>query len=528
MSTIHRQALDQPRYRVINMIKMKSLHLLSMTAGLILAIPTLVLAGPESLNQFKHHQDIGAVKQPGSVDYDAATQTYTISGSGANMWYGEDELHYLWRKIEGDFIVRAKMEFIGKGTDPHRKIGWNVRKSLDGDAANIHATIHGDGLTSLQFRETAGADTFQYIFDTTSANIIQLERRGDVYIMSVAKQGEEFQVSQVSHVKLGDDVYVGLSTCAHNADIMEQAKFSNVRIIIPAANDFQPYRDYIGSNLELMDMESLNRTIIHRSPYSLQAPNWTRDGKTLIYNSKGLLYNFDLETNTPSVLNTGFANDNNNDHVLSWDGKSISISHHNADDERKSTIYILPLGGSDQPRQVTAKGAGHSYLHGYSVDDENLVFTGNRKDKYDIYAVNIKSGEETQLTDTATLDDGPEYSPDGQYVYFNSNRTGHMQIWRMDVDGSDQQQLTHDRYDNWFPHISPDGKTMVILSFTDLENSSDHPFYRHVYLRSMPVDGSSKPIVIAYIYGGQGTINVPSWSPDGETISFISNTIIGE
>ena len=132
--------------------------------------------------------------------------------------------------------------------------------------------------------------------------------------------------------------------------------------------------------------------------------------------------------------------------------------------------------------------------------------------------------EEKDSTDHRTgLDDGSEYTPDGNYIYFNSVRTGMMQIWRMKPDGSEQEQVTFDNLNNWFPHISPDGKWIVFLTFNNDVAPGDHPFYKHVYLRMMPVSGG-KPKVIAYLYGGQGTINVPSWSPDSRKIAFVSNS----
>ena len=480
-------------------------------------------AHAESIGQFAANGDIGAVKHAGAVNYDAGLQHYRISGSGTNIWGAQDELQYVYTQLQGDFILRANLAFEGAGADPHRKMGWNLRTSLDPASPNVHAAVHGNGVTSLQFRARAGGDTEEYPMAIKAPDVIQLERRGDTYIMSAAKMGQPFQVTSVSHLKLGEKIYAGLSLCAHNSEVIETGIFSNVRIILPAAKDFRPYKDYIGSNLEILDMATKNRRIVHRSPDSIQAPNWTLDGKTLIYNSKGLLFNFDIKSGKSSVLDSGFATSNNNDHVLSWSGKLIGISHHVAEEKNNSTIYILPITGSKKPTRITAKDAGHSYLHGFSPDDKTLIFTGERKGRYDIYSIDIQSGKETQLTDTTTLDDGSEFSPDGKYIYFNSNRTGMMQLWRMHADGSKQQQLTFDNHNNWFPHISPDGKKIVFLSYMNDIDAGEHPFYRHVYLREMPSDGG-EPEIIAYVYGGQGSINVPSWSPDGSQIAFVSNT----
>lgn len=478
----------------------------------------------KELGEFEAAIDVGQPKLAGRTLYSSASQQFTLTAGGANMWFKRDEMQFVHKRIKGDFIVRANVQFMGEGTDPHRKIGWIARSSLDAGARQVSAAIHGDGLTSLQFRRIDDSDTEQLELSNLLPDVVQLERRGNTFIMSTARAGEPFTQISVQDVELGDEPYVGLFVCAHNADVLETAVFRNVRIILPVASDYQPYRDYIGSNLELMDIATGKRKIIYRAPDSIQAPNWTSDGKTLIFNSNGKLFNYDLASAQVSELNTGFATNNNNDHVLSWDGQQIAISHHNADDNNHSSIYTLPISGSEHPKQITALGAGHSYLHGFSPDDKDLIFTANRNDQWNIYKINIASGIEVPLTHENSLSDGSEYSPDGKYIYFNSNRTGTMQIWRMRPDGSEPTQITFDEYNDWFAHISPNGKQIILLSYLPEVPSADHPFYKQVYLRLMPSDLSAKPRIIAYVYGGQGTINVPSWSPDGKYVAFVSNT----
>jgi Tol biopolymer transport system component len=325
---------------------------------------------------------------------------------------------------------------------------------------------------------------------------------------------------QVTDVNLGDDVYVGLFVCSHNADVAETGVFRDVQISVPAREGLVQYREYLGSSLEILDVASGRREVIYTSPKSLQAPNWTPDGKTLIYNSEGLMYNFNLATKKPTVINTGEVKNNNNDHVLSFDGKMLGLSS-GVEKLGGSIIYTVPVSGGT-PKQVTPKGP--SYLHSWSPDAGTLLFTGQRNNEFDIYAVPARGGKEVQLTTAKGLDDGPEYTPDGKYIFFNSNRSGNMRIWRMKADGSDQEAVTNDDYRDWFPHISPDGKWIAFVSFLkDEVTPGDHPFYKHVYIRLMPITGG-KPKVIAYVYGGQGTMNTPSWSPDGKRLAFISNT----
>jgi TolB protein len=491
---------------------------ISICLMLFCAIPCFAQQFP--LGIFDRQSDVGPVKHPGSTHYDPAKQQYTISGSGTNIWMGNDEFHFVWKKMKGDFLLRTNAAFFGKGVDPRRKWGWMVRNSLTGDSKHVSAVVHGDGLTSMQYRPGVAANTEEIKSGLKAADVVQLEKKGQTYTMSVARNGEPFVSEQVDKLDLGEEVYIGLFVCSHNPEVSEQVVFNNVRIVVPATDELVPYRQYIGSNLEILDIESLSSKVIYQTPGSIQAPNWNIDGKSLIYNSEGLLYQYDLETNKPQVLNSGDVRKNNNDHVLSFDGKWLGISSGDGD-KGASLIYVMPnTGGS--PKLVTKTGP--SYLHGWSPDGKHLVFTGQRNGDYDIYKVPVNGGPEIRLTNAPGLDDGPEYTPDGKFIYFNSVRSGLMQIYRMDADGKNQTQITNDGFNNWFPHISPDGKWIVFLSFLKEEvEPGDHPFYKHIYLRLMPVNGGPAK-VIAYVYGGQGTINTPSWSPDSKQIALISNT----
>jgi len=490
---------------------------------LLLSFPLLLLlaANAQKTGLFDGNEDVGDPVKKGSATYNAETQEYSMSCGGKNMWANNDQFRFLWRKIQGDFMISATVRFIGHGVDPHRKIGVIARNALTANSPYADACVHGDGLTSLQFRPQDTAQTAQVVLPSNGAVNIELQRIGNTFTFSAATPGENYKTA-AKEVILNDEVYAGIFICSHNENVVEQAVFSNVRIIIPAAKDFRPYRDYIGSHIEVMDVQSGLRKILYSAPNSLQAPNWTRDGKNLIYNSEGLLYKYDLSTGSVSKLNTGIANQNNNDHVISFDGKQIALSNH-VGEKRISTLFILPINGSDKPIQITSADSGHSYLHSWSTDGKKLIFTGQRKNQYDIWAVDIGSKKETQLTNTPTLDDSPEFSPDGKWIYLNSVRTGTMKLWRMKPDGSNQEQVTFDEYNDWFPHFSPDGKWIVFLSFPKETNPTDHPWYQKIYLRLMPASGGV-PKNIAYVYGGQGTINVPSWSPDSKRIAFVSNT----
>jgi TolB protein len=497
----------------------KTFHLkIIMIAGSIL-LPC-INSFSQNVGIFDGHNDVGEILHPGNATYNASTGVYELSGSGTNIWFTCDDFHYLWKRMKGNFILQGRGQLLGKGIEQHRKFGWMVRTSLDSSAAMVAATIHGDGLTSLQYRKLPHTDIEETKFTISAPDVIQLERKGNQYIMSVAHFGEPFVTEQITDVDLKDDVYVGVFICSHNKDVLEKVSFDNVRIIVPAKENFVPYKDYIGSNIETMDVFTGKRQVLYTSPESLQAPNWTPDGKSLIYNSKGLMYRFNIQNHTPGLINTGLVKNNNNDHVISFDGKMLGLSGASVDGKYNSVVYTVPVNGGE-PKQITPTGP--SYLHGWSPDGKYLTFTGQRNNEFDIYKIPSNGGKEMRLTTSPGLDDGSEYSPDGKYIYFNSVRSGMMQLWRMKADGSQQEQLTNDDYNNWFAHVSPDGKWIVCLSFTKDIKPDDHPFYKHVYLRMLPAGGGT-PKVIAYLYGGQGSINTPSWSPDSRKIAFVSNT----
>jgi len=463
--------------------------------------------------------DIGAPEIAGKASYSEPSQAYHLSGSGSNIWFGRDSFSFLSKKMNGDFMLQTRVHFIGEGHELHRKSGLMIRKSTASNSTVVACTVHGDGLTSLQYRIAPGDTMKEIKFAIKGPDVLQLEKKGSAYTMSVAHFGEVFEVQKIENIDLGADLLAGLFICSHNNKFSEEAEFNNTRVFNTAPGDLVQYKTYLGSLLEVMEVANGHRTVLAGAEGSWQAPNWTPDGKTLIYNSSGKLYNFDLATRESTVLNTDFVTKNNNDHVLTFDGKQLGISSSAEENKGQSVVYSVPVTGGI-PKKITTESP--SYFHGWSPDSRFMLYTGQRNGDFDIYKISKDGGNEIRLTDAKGLDDGSEYSPDGKFIYFCSTRTGTMQVWRMDPDGKNQTQLTFDSLNNWFPHVSPDNKWLVFITFPKEVPADSHPFYQRVYLRMMPVGGGEVK-VIGYLYGGQGTINVPSWSPDSKKIAFVSN-----
>ncbi len=283
----------------------------------------------------------------------------------------------------------------------------------------------------------------------------------------------------------------------------------------------------IRSSLLTVEVPSGRIDTVYRSDLHVEAPNWSRDGRFFVVNSAGRLYRLPAGgRGRLDEIPTGFATRANNDHGISPDGESLVLSHHAdehitdpAQDWLASSIYILPIDGSPTPVKITAKAP--SFWHGWSPDGTTLVFTALRDGEWDIYAIPVSGGEERRLTTCPGLDDGPDYAPDGGFIYYNSFCSGTMEIWRMRPDGSGAEQLTRDVHSNWFPHPSPDGRWVVFLTYLE-DQGEAHPFGKQVKLRLMDVRDRSVRDLTPPFFGGQGTVNVPSWSPDSRHVAFVA------
>lgn len=466
--------------------------------------------------KFTAEAKVGNVLLPCSMKYDPSNNMYTITGSGNNIWSSEDDFYYVWRKAQGDLTLKTDVGWIGEGKQPHRKGGWMIRTGLDKDDPYVDAVAHGVGLICLQYRKTKGGTTYEVQSPISAPATLTLERTGNEFTLTLTKDGQVYPVGTIS-VELPNDVYAGLAVCSHDSTTQETAVFSNV--VFNQTGVVTVDKQVVESTLETIDVSSGVRTIVRRAKEHFEAPNWSRDGKTLYYNGDGRIYTIPVAGGTPTLVNTGFAVKCNNDHGLSPDGQKLAVSDQSKDG--RSRIYILPSEGG-QPRLIT--DSAPSYWHGWSPDGKTLAYCAERDSNFDVYTISVDGGKETRLTDAPGLDDGPEYTPDGKYIYFNSVRTGQMKIWRMKADGSEQTQITpNDEYGDWFAHPSPDGKWIVFVSYN--KSVEGHPANKDVVIRIMSTTGG-EPKILASLFGGQGTMNVPSWSPDSKRIAFVSYRLV--
>jgi TolB protein len=482
------------------------------------------LTTPAPVGIFESHQDVGTVLHPGSIKFDDTNRTYTLNGSGNNIWAREDDFQFAWKKMSGDVSLAADISILGQGGNPHKKAVLIVRQSLDPDSVYADIALHANGLTALQYRDEKSAVTndIELNLSEPAPKRLRLDKHGDFFYMSVAKAGEDLHFSGAGmRVLMKEPFYVGIGMCSHDKDVVETAVFSNLELNKPAFDTSA--KPVLYSTLETLSVTSNDRHLIHSAAERFEAPNWSRDGSTLVFNGDGRLWKLPATGGKPEALDTGFATKVNNDHGFSPDGTQLAISD-NSQGDQKSIVYVLPVAGGT-PNRITVTGHGPSYWHGWSPDGKTLAFVGERNGDFDIFGIPATGGEEVRLTTAKGLDDGPDYSPDGKYIYFNSERSGTMQIWRMHADGSNQERVTTDDSNDWFPHPSPDGKWMVFLAYD--RDVKGHPENKNVALRLMSLS-DNKITTLVKLFGGQGTINVPSWSPDSKQIAYVSYHLVSQ
>ena len=478
-----------------------------------------------SLGAFDAQSDIGTVVPPGTGGYDASAATYTLTSAGANTWYRVDNFHYLWKKSSGDMALTADISFPPPSyqhePNPHRKGILMFRQSLDDGSAYVDVGAHGSGLTALQFRRAAGANTEDVELNIDAPKTVRLEKRGDTFTLYLSMRGEPLhQVGASVTLHLEEPFYVGLGAVSHDDSTTDKVVFSNVKAE-PLATAAHDTRMSLYSTLQTIQIEDQARRamVIRTSPVYMHSANWTAaDGSNIYAYENGHIERIPYLSpgagGTPQPVDVGRLVGCSGNYGLSPDGTALAVSCAQQAGGQHD-VYLLPAHGGGTPRRVT-DGKVSSYFHAWSPDSKTISFTRGRAGKADIFTISASGGPETRLTHD-TLNDGPDYTPDGKFIYFDSLRSGSTQIWRMKSDGSEAEQITNDNNINSSPHVSPDGKTVAFLSQPESEGSLG------VGAASLQVltvhDGSVR--TVATFRGDRGSFAMYGWG-DNNHVAFVS------
>jgi TolB protein len=477
-----------------------------------------------ALGTFESQSDIGKVDPAGTASFEAATGVYTIASSGANLWSTTDGFHIVWKKVSGDLSLTADVQLAAASpaSNPHRKALLMFRQTLDADSMYADVAVHGSGETALQYRRNKGDTTQEIAFDLGAPKTVRLEKRSDTITVFVSIKGEPLhQAGASTKLRFTEPFYAGMGVCAHQDGAVEKATFAHVGLKALAAAQ-SPKRMALYSTLQTIAIDNNARmaNVVLTGKGHMEAPNWSRDGKTLIFNRDGRLWSVPVAGGEAKAIDIGDTTDCTGSHGLSPDGKWLAMTCTTPDNSGAGQpgrrVYVVPATGGT-PRMVTANP--NSYFHSWSPDGKTILFTRSTNGNLNIYAIPAEGGDETALTTGMGTNDDPDYSPDGQYIYFNSDRAGGMQIFRMRPDGSHAEQVTFDARRNWTAHPSPDGKSVLILSYAS--DVTGHPANKDVTLRILDAD-TKKVRDLVEIVGGAGTDNVPNWAPDGAHFAFVS------
>ena len=204
--------------------------ILSLLPALLLAAVVAACSGGAEKPRFEGIADIGTVSVPGTMQYDAQADVYTVSAAGVNLWFATDAASIVWMKVKGDFEITGDIDFVGEGVNPHRKMGFMIREDLSPDCVYADIAVHGDGLTSLQYRPARGENTFETgSVQGKAPTAISLARRGNAIITRSGKGALPEVDDAAVDLDLPEECYVGLFLCSHEEDVVETGHFRNVR-----------------------------------------------------------------------------------------------------------------------------------------------------------------------------------------------------------------------------------------------------------------------------------------------------------
>ena len=310
-----------------------------------------------SQSLFEGHSDIGFVLHPGAVDFDPAAKSYKVTGSGENMWFAIDDFHFVWKKVSAaNLSLAADIAILGTEGDHHRKAVLMIRQSLDGDAAYADAAVHGDGLTSLQFRETKGAATHEVESSESGPRRLRIEKRGDDFYLYL---GSGFAGGS-ARVVLKAPFYVGIGVCAHNKDAIQQAAFSNVELT----------EGDLYSTLETISISSTDARVSYVTRDHIEAPEYTPDGASLVFHAGTSMQRVPVAGGAPVAVPP--LEEKAPSTRISPDGKWLAATVDTGDGMVLSVISVAD--GTTKVLATFSGGPGSISAHPWSPDSKRLAF----------------------------------------------------------------------------------------------------------------------------------------------------------
>lgn len=333
-------------------------------AMIALGVATALAQQPRDLGPFTSISDVGDVARQSLVTYDRSSGIYFISAAGENIWGEHDAFGFVWREMKGDASIGARVHFMGRSAEPHRKAGVMLRQSLEPDSVYVDAVVHGDGLTSLQYRAVTGGPTREIQCAQETPTALRLEKRGDyIQLFASNEDGVYSATGCMIRLALGKKFLAGLAACAHDKHGFETARFSSVTVGLP------PERRTVRiSAIEMVPVDSLNRRILWYSSGRLEVPSFTARGDAICFREAGLVKKLSLAGRSEPVAVAG-------DDLAACETAARPISAGQRVVHRvqgnHAQIWLIPDDGKDRP---LTHGPGNHWQPRLAPDAVSFAF----------------------------------------------------------------------------------------------------------------------------------------------------------